>query len=54
MIMLAVLALIIIILLAVIVLAVSVGGASVILIFGDVIVCIVFIGILIKIIANRR
>lgn len=34
--------------------AIAIGGASFIIIFGDVIVCIVFIGIILRTISKKR
>ena len=44
----------IIILLAIVVIAVSVGGSIFIVVFGDVIVCIFLIGLIIKHLLKRR
>ena len=49
-----ILAMIILILLGIIVVFVSVGGAAFILVFGDVIVCVIFLIWLIKKIINKR
>ena len=44
----------IIILLAIVVIAISIGGSMFIIIFGDVIVCIFLIGLIIKHLLKRR
>lgn len=44
----------IIILLAIVVIAVSVGGSIFIVVFGDVIVCIFLIGLIIKYLRKRK
>lgn len=54
MILLTILILIIVILVTVFVLATSVLGAGAIIIFGDVIVCVIFIGLFIKWLLNRK
>lgn len=43
-----------IVLLAIIVTAIAAGGAAFIIVFGDVIVCTIFIGWIIKHLAKRR
>lgn len=54
MVLIAILGLIAILLILFIIAAVSIGGAAFILIFGDVIVCVLFISWLIKKILKRR
>ena len=54
MILLAIILLAILILTAVVIVAVSIGGSVFILIFGDVIVCIVFLILLVRWLIKRR
>ena len=54
MILLTIILLTILILTAVVIVAVSVGGSAFILIFGDVIVCIVFLILLVRWLIKRR
>ena len=54
MILLTILALILLILAVTVILAVSLGGATFIVVFGDVIVCAVFIVLIIRFIIKRK
>jgi hypothetical protein len=54
MILFCILALILLILAVIVVAAIGIGGAGFIVIFGDVIVCMVFIALLIKFLMKRR
>ena len=54
MILLTILALILLILAVTVILAVSLGGATFIIVFGDVIVCAVFIVLIIRFIIKRK
>ena len=54
MILLTILALILLILAVTVILAVSLGGATFIIVFGDVIVCAVFIVLIIRLIIKRK
>ena len=54
MILFSILALTLLILTVITVVAISIGGAGFIIVFGDVIVCIVLIALLIKILTKRR
>ena len=54
MILFLILLLMLVILAIIVVLAVSVGGAAFILVFGDVIVCMVLIGLILKHLFKRR
>lgn len=54
MVLLTILALILLILTVTVILAVSLGGATFIIVFGDVIVCAVFIVLIIRFIIKRK
>ena len=54
MVLLTILALILLILAVTVILAVSLGGAAFIIVFGDVIVCAVFIVLIIRLIIKRK
>lgn len=54
MVLLTILALILLILAVTVILAVSLGGATFIIVFGDVIVCAVFIVLIIRLIIKRK
>lgn len=54
MVLFTILALILLILVVITIVAVAIGGAGFIIIFGDVIVCIVLIALLIKLLAKRK
>ena len=54
MILFSILALTLLILTIITVVAISIGGAAFIIVFGDVIVCIVLIALLIKILMKRK
>lgn len=54
MVLLTILALILLILAVIVILAVSLGGATFIVVFGDVIVCAVFIVLIIRFIIKRH
>lgn len=54
MVLLTILALILLILAVTVILAVSLGGATFIIVFGDVIVCAVFIVLIIRFIIKRK
>lgn len=54
MVLLTILALILLILAVIVILAVSLGGATFIIVFGDVIVCAVFIVLIIRFIIKRK
>ena len=54
MVLLTILALILLILAVTVILAVSLGGATFIVVFGDVIVCAVFIVLIIRFIIKRK
>ena len=54
MVLLTILALILLILTVIVILAVSLGGATFVIVFGDVIVCAVFIVLIIRFIIKRK
>ena len=54
MILLTILAIIVAILLAIAIITISVGGAAFIVVFGDLIVCVVFIALIIRFMIRRK